>query len=273
MQGSSTWQCPSAPPFVAEWPSPEQVAECVRPSVCGHGLFHFGCCESCRCGHVQGLWALLLALGRRRGRGVSRAQGGPCSRGRAVRATVGPKDLVSPHHPRPTQRGVTGLVGVMPGHKVTKCKPSEEVSRQHWGTAWRTRGSAPGEVWGPGSPGTVGAAGHLSCPEIQAQQWGHPPPGPSGGILGTLEPGPRVPSATQNPPLVPHSQPCPWAGPHQPQPPWPSLNSPGPSLAPYSAWHMCVRGGYMPPAKPPPSRWHQALSGSAKPTAPCPRHL
>lgn len=162
MQGSSTWQCPSAPPFVAEWPSPEQVAECVRPSVCGHGLFHFGCCESCRCGHVQGLWALLLALGRRRGRGVSRAQGGPCSRGRAVRATVGPKDLVSPHHPRPTQRGVTGLVGVMPGHKVTKCKPSEEVSRQHWGTAWRTRGSAPGEVWGPGSPGTVGAAGHLS---------------------------------------------------------------------------------------------------------------
>lgn len=116
---------PSGPPL-SRWPS-------VSVRLSGHGLFHFGCCESCRCGHVQGLWVLLLALGRRRGRGVSRAQGGPCSRGRAVRATVGPKDLVSPHHPRPTQRGVTGLVGVMPGHKVTKCKPSEEGSRQHWG--------------------------------------------------------------------------------------------------------------------------------------------
>lgn len=155
--------------------------------------------------------------------------------------TWGLKDLVNCCHPRsqPNEAWQGSWLG---DHKTTSSGPAEEVTCQHVGTAWTKAGNeggalqavkragAPGKEEATGPLGQQGAAGHTPpSKEPELSRWHTlPPPRPSGGTLGILEPGPCHLHLFSY--LRPHSYSALGQAPSSPHQP-PSI-PPGPSLVP-----------------------------------------
>lgn len=152
--------------------------------------------------------------------------------------TWGLKDLVNCCHPRsqPSEAWQGCWLG---DHKTTSSGPAEEVTCQHMGTAWTKAGNEGGAVKRAGAPGKEeatgplgrqGAAGHTPpSKEPELSRWHTlPPPRPSGGTLGTLEPGPCHLHLFSY--LRPHSYSALRQAPSSPH--QPSSIPPGPSLVP-----------------------------------------